>query len=221
MNSSDRLIEVVARGGLALVADAGDQSAAVIALAARAAEFEVQRIEQLTGSQCQLLLDAELIASIDARAGTSIDARAGAGDPGSAADRARTMRLAASGRATPGAFIRPGHVPVVAIAASGAARFALELARDGNLCGALVIAGVNGPDGRPIELHELPDHPELNHLPFALRAPQPRAEPVDELVGQLAWRGSAAPVVPVGSIGTTNASQPASSGSLATNSSSR
>ncbi|MPY64299.1 3,4-dihydroxy-2-butanone-4-phosphate synthase, partial [Streptomyces spongiae] len=83
----------------------------------------------------------------------------------SAADRATTLRLLASGTAQPGDFVRPGHIfplrarPGGVLVRNGHTEAAVDLARLAGLRPAGTIVEIAGEDGRMLRLPEL--------IPFA------------------------------------------------------
>jgi 3,4-dihydroxy 2-butanone 4-phosphate synthase / GTP cyclohydrolase II len=99
----------------------------------------------------------------------SVDASAGHGVTTgiSAADRATTLRLLASGTAEPGDLVRPGHVfplrarPGGVLVRNGHTEAAVDLARLAGLRPAGAIVEIAGEDGRMLRLPEL--------IPFARR----------------------------------------------------
>ncbi|MET9293495.1 bifunctional 3,4-dihydroxy-2-butanone-4-phosphate synthase/GTP cyclohydrolase II [Streptomyces sp. NPDC003077] len=79
----------------------------------------------------------------------------------SAADRATTLRLLASGESVPGDFVRPGHIfplrarPGGVLARNGHTEAGVDLARLAGLRPAAAIVEIAGEDGRMLRLPEL------------------------------------------------------------------
>ncbi|MFE3828017.1 bifunctional 3,4-dihydroxy-2-butanone-4-phosphate synthase/GTP cyclohydrolase II [Streptomyces sp. NPDC059092] len=107
----------------------------------------------------------------------------------SAADRATTLRLLASGEAAPGDFVRPGHVfPLRARAGgvlvrNGHTEAAVDLARLAGLRPAGAIVEIAGEDGVMLRLPEL--------IPFARK----HGLTIISIEDLIAYRGTAEPTV--------------------------
>jgi 3,4-dihydroxy-2-butanone 4-phosphate synthase len=131
-------------------------------LAERIEAFTLERLESLAMQPARLVLGAQLAHHWDLRSGQTIDAKRGIYDGHSAADRARTMRVAASG-APSSALSSPGKV-VIETAINDASRLCLEFATSGGRRPALAVAALCTDDGRYVTADEVARDRRLSHL---------------------------------------------------------
>jgi len=166
------LLARFAAGGAVLLGDARADRAFVAARADDASAFTVERLGELAASPPVLALTGELAARLGLTANaTTVDAATGIGDGASAADRARTLRVAARSRADAGALVSPGHVHVVRGEwTRGAIGAALALARACGRESAAAVALVQDAAGTALAPADARRLERCAHLPFAWAA---------------------------------------------------
>ena len=130
----------------------------------------------LDGEACRRLDLAPMVAENTARFGTAftvtIEAREGVTTGISAADRAHTMRIAASADARASDLVRPGHVqpirarPGGVLARAGQTEGSVDLCRLAELRPAGVICEIMNPDGAMARLPDLEKFCALHDLPL-------------------------------------------------------
>jgi 3,4-dihydroxy-2-butanone 4-phosphate synthase len=162
-------------GTVVLVQDASTAVTFAVASAGRIDTFTLERLESLAGQPARLVLGSQLARHWQLRDRQSVDATRGIDAGLTVADRARTMRVAAS-LAPRSELTSPGHV-VIETPADAAAALGLELARRQGGNAAIAIAAISDDEGRSVPAQALREDLSLSHLAFTIadsnRSPGP------------------------------------------------
>jgi 3,4-dihydroxy-2-butanone 4-phosphate synthase len=161
-----------AASGSVLIGDPRADRAVLAVRADNATAFTVEQLDALAGSPVVLALADDLAVRLGLADAASVDAAFGIGDGRSAADRARTLRAAASPRARAQDLVTPGHVQLVRDEAwaRNAAGAAVALAGASGRRPAAALALLVDEAGNPVAPADARRLPQLAHVPFAWAA---------------------------------------------------
>jgi hypothetical protein len=166
----NQITQRLSAGTIVLLRDSETERSYAMSLAQNIETFTLERLESLASRPAVLVLAASLIGRWGLRHEQSVDAVRGIGTGGSTADRARTMRVAAS--MAPSSMLRsPGHVTIhgeLDLVSELGLRLAWTSARTGGE--ALALSPLCAPDGTYLMPHLVAQDARLAHLPLAFTA---------------------------------------------------
>jgi hypothetical protein len=164
----DRITQRLAAGTIVLLRDSESERSYAMSLAHNIEAFTLERLESLASGPAVLVLTPSLIRRWGLRHDQSVDAVSGIGVGGSTADRARTMRVAAS-LAPSSMLTSPGHVTIYG-ELDAVTGLGLRLARMSTENGdeALALSPIRAGDGTYLMPDLVAQDARLAHLPLAL-----------------------------------------------------
>jgi hypothetical protein len=162
----NQIAQRLSAGTIVLLRDSETGRSYAMSLAQNIEAFTLERLESLASQPAALVLGASLIRRWDLRHGQSVDAVRGIGVGCSTADRARTMRVAAS--MAPISMLRsPGHVSIHNelddVIELG---FRLAWTRANPGAEAFVLSPLCAPAGTYLAPHVVAQDVRLAHLPL-------------------------------------------------------
>jgi hypothetical protein len=166
----NQITQRLSAGTIVLLRDSETERSYAMSLAQNIDAFTLERLESLASRPAVLVLAAPLIGRWGLRHEQSVDAVRGIGAGGSTADRARTMRVAAS-MASSSMLRSPGHVTIhgeTDLVSELGLRLAMTSARTGQV--ALALSPLWAPDGAYLMPHVIAQDANLAHLPLAFTA---------------------------------------------------